>query len=243
MVIKLVKKFIMVFALISLIFSFAVYGEEIVTLKTDNTFSVFPEDATALSRILGMKKEDIDNYCKQNNIAYLAVDNKNTRQIRVSVYSDDFSNSVINISGLSDDKISALTEDIVGISGIRGEIVNKNGQKFLKTQLRSDDSGGGYILTQYFTVAERQNIVLSFYNSENIDIDYINSIFESYDSPLFINEKPQESKTLYFIIPTAIGVLLIVSLILGVSIYKDLKSAKEVEYDENGIPVDSEEDL
>lgn len=239
---KLIKKIILISCILLFAFSVTVYAEENVSIETDNTFSVFPEDAKALSKILGMKKEDIDAYLKQNNIIYLAADNNNSRQIRISSYVNDFSNSVINISGLSADKITDLTEEIVGIENIRGEVIEKNGQKFLKTQLRSSDSGGSYILTQYFTVANRQNIVLSFYNSEDVNIDYINPIFESYTSPLFINNIPKESKTLYFVIPGAIAVLLIMSVILGLSIYKDLKSAKEVEYDENGIPTEHQEE-
>ena len=242
MKVKHFKRFVSIIAVLSLFFSVSVYAESVVSIETDNTFSVFSEDADALSDILRMNKKDIEAYCEQNNIVYLAADSENTRQIRISVYTNDFSNSVINISGLSDDKISALTEDIIGEEGIRGEVVNKNGQKFLKTQLRSSDSGGEYILTQYFTVADRQNVVLSFYNSKNVNIDYINPIFESYTSPLFINEIPEESKILYYVIPVAMGVLLIASLILGISVYKDLKSAKEVEYDENGIRIESEDD-
>ena len=239
---NLFKRIVLIFAMLSVAFSVTVYAEDNVFIETDNTFSIFPEDANALSSILGMKKKDIENYCKQNNIVYLAADNDNSRQIRITMYTNEFANSVVNISGLSDDKISALAGDIVGIDGVRGEVVDKNGQKFLKTQLRSDDSGGGYILTQYFTVAKRQNVVLSFYNSLDVDIDYINPIFESYTSPLFINEIPEESKTLYYVIPAVAGVLLIASVILGFSVYKDLKNAKEVEYDEDGVPIDPEED-
>ena len=238
---KQLKRFIIYIALLSVIFSVGVCAESMVSINTNNTFSVFSEDSDVLSKILGMNKSDIKAYCEQNNIVYLAADNDNSRQIRISVYTNDFSNSVINISGLTDDKISALAGDIAGKEGIRGEVVNKNGQKFLKTQLSLNDSGGDYILTQYFTVADRQNMVLSFYNSVNVDMDYIDPIFESYASPLFMNEIPQESKILYYVIPVAMGVLLIASLILGVSVYKDLKSAKEVEYDENGIYIDSEE--
>jgi len=250
MIKKLFIRIVPIFVLLSLAFSVTLYadtdnglyGKNIVSIETDNTFSIFPEDSKALSGIFKMTEKEIENYCKQNNIVYLSADNNNSRQIRITLYTSDFANSVVNISGMSDDKIIASAEDIVGTADIRGDVINKNGQKFFKIQRPLKDSGGDYILTQYFTIAERQNIVLSFYNSLNVDIDYINPIFESYTSPLFINEIPKESKTLYYVIPAVAGVLLIASLFLGYSVYKDLKSAKEVEYDEDGVPIDSEDD-
>ena len=228
--IKFIKKLVLISALLSVVFSVTVYAENTVSLTPGDEFSVFPEDTKAISETLNMQSDDISRYCTENNIVYLAVDGDNSRQIRVTVYTDNFSNSVVNISGLSNDKISALAEDITGIEGIRGEIINKGGQKFLKTQLRSNDSGGSYILTQFITVADRKNIILSFYNSEDFNIDYINDIFESYSSPLFITEKAEDSKALYYIIPIATLLLLTISLFLGFSIVKDLKNSKEDEY-------------
>lgn len=227
---KSVKTFLLLFSVLMIAFSFNAYAQITVSLPLDDEFAVFPEDTDTLSEILNMSSDDISLYCTENNIVYLAVDQSNSRQIRVSVFTNDFSNEVVNISRLSGDKITQLTEDIVGTKGIRGEIVNKNGQKFLKIQLRSDDSGGGYILTQYITVANRKNIILSFYNSEDVNIDYIQKAFEGYSSPLFINEEANQSKILYYIIPIAILILLVIIASLGVSIVKDLKSVESDEY-------------
>ena len=70
---NLFKRIVLIFAMLSVAFSVTVYAEDNVFIETDNTFSIFPEDANALSSILGMKKKDIENYCKQNNIVYLDI--------------------------------------------------------------------------------------------------------------------------------------------------------------------------
>ena len=185
MVKNLFKSIVLILAMLSVTFSVtvcaetdlskeandALYDKGIVSVEMDNTFSIFPEDAKALSGIFKRSEDEIEAYCKQNNVVYLAADNDNSRQIRITLYTSDFANSVVNISGMSDDKIIASAADIVGTDGVRGEVINKNGQKFFKLQRPFRDSGGEYILTQYFTVAERQNVVLSFYNSLNVNID------------------------------------------------------------------------
>lgn len=231
----MIKKFKSIFiaVLFCLLIPLSVCAEVTFSIDAGKDFLVYPQSKEELAKILNMKTEDIKAYCEENNILYLAADKNNTRQIRLSVYTNTFSSSVGNISTLSNDKITALAEDISGFEGVRGEIVKKGEQKFLKIQLRSDDSGGGYILTQYITVAQKQNMVLSFYNSENVNPDYINSVFDSFESPLFEKAEEEGSKTLQYIIPAATILLLVICVILGFSIVKDLKSADETENDDS----------
>lgn len=222
---KFIKCFI-VSLLISVFLCLNTYAEDTVSLDLGKNFLVYPRDNAALCEVFNTDKDALNRFCTENDIIYLASDQGNSRQIRVQLTTNNFSNSIVNLSELSNDKIQSLAEDVTGISGINGEVIIKNGQKFLKTQQNLEDSGGKYILTQYFTVADRKNITLSFYSSNDINIDYISEIFDSYTSPLFINEETKESDYLSYVIPVATVLLAIVCVILGFSIVKDLKNSK-----------------
>ncbi len=224
---KFIKRFLLFPLLLSLMLSLMVYAEDTVSLNLGKNFLVYPRDNTALCEVLNTDKESLNRYCTENNIIFLAADQGNTRQIKVQLITNNFSNSIVNISGISNDKILALAEDITGVSGVYGEVIIKNGQKFLKTQQSLEDSGGKYILTQYYTVADRKNITLSFYSADGIDTDYIGEIFEGYTSPLFISEDTGEKSAISYIIPIATVLLAIICVILGISIVKDLKNSKE----------------
>lgn len=238
---KFIKSILLWVILISTICSVCVFAESEISVNAGEEFLSYPRDTERLSEILNMQSDDITDYCIQNNIVYLAADKTNSRQIRGSVYKNEFSDSVTNISELSDDKIGELAQNITGVEGIRGEIVNKNGQKFLKTQLLSKDSGGSYVLTQYYTVADKKNIVLSFYNAENINTDYIEKSFETYSSPLFLNNNKDSSKIAFYIIPIATVMLVIICIVLGISIINDLKNADEEDETEENPEENSEE--
>lgn len=218
------KKLILIFTLITFCFNISVSADDTVSLSVPKEFYVHSENPEKLSEILGMSVDELNSYCESNSIFYLAVNGNNSKQIRVTTGENDFSNGVVNLSNLTDDKIISLAPDIVGIEGIRGDVVKLDGQKFLKVEMKSSDSGGDYILTQYITVAHRQNIVLSFYSSD--DTDYIDSVFESFTSPLFITEKTDNNSMLSIVVPVATVAFLIICVGLALSIIIELKIQK-----------------
>ena len=146
---------------------FIVNAEETATATVEpyGEFYSLQNDQNKVAEILGIDKKDLNNI----NDVYLAVNSGNTKQIRIRTEITEFSNRIGNISNLSDDNITALISDIVGVEDVNGDIIDKDGQKFIKIQLRTTDSGGEYILTQYFTVASKQSFVLSFYTDINED--------------------------------------------------------------------------
>ena len=226
----LIKKFILAITLAVLLFSFNVSAKkyEIVKeIKPQGDFYVYGEDNDKLSEILNMDKNSLEEYCRQNGVEYLAVNPDNTKQIKVTTSITDFSNSVINISGLSNDSITALIPDITGVDGAKGEIINKNGQKFVKTQFKTSDSGGEYILTQYFTVANKSTVVLSFYTKSGLDTDYIEKTFDSFSSPLFIADKVENSNSPFgIVLLVAAGVFGIACVVILITIIRDVKKEK-----------------
>lgn len=218
------KKLILIFSLIVFCINITVSADDTVSLSVPKEFYVYSENPEKLSEILGMTVDELNSYCESNSIFYLAANGDNSKQIRVATGENDFSNGIVNLSNLTDDKIISLAPDIAGIEGIRGDVVSLSGQKFLKLEMKSSDSGGDYILTQYITVAHRQNIVLSFYSGD--DTDYIDLVFESFTSDLFITEKTDNNSLLSIVIPVATVAFLIICVGLALSIIIELKIQK-----------------
>lgn len=224
------KKFILTIFIVCLAFSFNVSAKKIEyinDLKPQGEFYNYPEQADKAAKALGMDKFELRQYCLQNGVVYFAVDKDNTKQIKVTVETTDFSNSVINISGLSNDSITALIPDITGIENAKGEVITKDGQKFVKTQFKTEDSGGEYILTQYFTVANRTNIVLSFYTEKSLELDYIDKTFESFSSPLFITEKNDKSAAIESVVLVTAVIFGIACVVITFTIIRDIKKDKK----------------
>jgi len=229
---SLIKKIFLIITIAVLSIGFTVNAAEPVSLDLPEEFYIHSKKPEKVAEILNLKEKELSDYCMNNSILFLAVNGDNSKQIRVSVGENEFSNSVVNISNLSDDKISYLAPDIAGIEGIRGKTVNLNGQKFLVIQTKSKDSGGEYILTQYITVAARQIVVLSFYNDLSVDTGYIENVFKSFSSPIFIDDNSEARiNVMLILVPIAFIVFLIACVGLAVSVILDIKKHKE-EYDE-----------
>lgn len=224
--IHLIKRVLAIIAVICLCFTINVCAENSVSLTPDGEFYIYGQNTPEVAKILGMGTNDLRNYCDRNEIIYLAVSRDNSKQIRISEKSTDFSNSIINITGLSDDKIESLIPDIIGIDNVRGEIAYSGGQKHIKTQLRSKDSGGDFILTEYYTVADRKCYILSFYTNADSDTDYIENTFKTYDSPYFIREQDSAISGWYYVIIAAIVVFALCSVFVVITIIKDIKKEK-----------------
>ena len=140
-------------------------------------FTVYSEDPAGTSEILGTDQEQLADTVKENNLIFLAVDSENKRQIQISCDENDFSHSVINLSNLTDDSIYALMPDIIGDDSISGEIVNSGGQKYVRVDVKTENSDNGFFLTRFFTVADRKNYSVSFYTAPDQSRDYIGKIF------------------------------------------------------------------
>ncbi len=213
-----------VFAL-SLLFTFSTFAVEV---NTDDSFYVHTEQTEKVCEILGVEENALESYCKENNVTYFAVDKDNKRQIKLLQYETDFSNSIINISSMTSDNISALIPQIVGIDNAKGEVITVGEQKFIKTAVMTKDSGGEYILTSFTTVADRENYVLSFYTLKGEDTDYIDGIFEDYAKSEDFS--PEKEKTFTFqriLIFVGIVVFITVFVLVGITVIRDLKKPKE----------------
>ncbi len=227
----MLKKIFIFTFLLSIIFSLPVSAASTdFSLSAQNEFSVMGTETKAVCEILGINQSDLDKYCNDNHIKYLAVNKDNTKQISLSVKTTDFSTAVVNISTFTDDKINSLLPDIIGIENARGESVFLDGQKFIKTQLKSTDSGGEFILTQYITIADRKTYILSFHTSAATDSGYIQEVFESFKCEAFITESNNNKlfDLLRYILPITVIIFAAICSILIYTIIRDIKKNKTV---------------
>ena len=191
-----------------------------ISIDAGDEFTVYGEDSGKAAEILGMSETELDGYVSQNNIVYLAVNEDNTKQIRLTVAATAFSESTGNLSLLSDSEIKELIPDITGDSAVKGKIIESGGQKFVLSRVSSEDSGGGYTLARYFTVAGNNEYILSFYTSEGVSEDYIKSVFESLDSDDFYTEKDKSPYS--YIVIGALVLLCAGALFIIYTIIRDL---------------------
>ena len=213
------KRIIALIAVFILLFSLTVSADSSINITPDGEFITETEQ---IAKIIGMDKNELLDFCIENKIVYIAVNKENSKQIRVTVKENDFSNGIVNINGLSDDKINAVLPDVIGVEGIKGEIINKDGQKFIKTEMSSKDSGGDFILTEYITVANKKVYFLSFYTNKKADTKYIEKTFETLESPNFV----VENNGLFWIVGIAIVIFLFASIFIILTLIRDIKAKK-----------------
>ncbi len=219
----LLKKFLVVLMLLCLL-SFNVSALEFGISLSDD-FYTLENDGAKVAEVLNMEKSELELFCEQNNIELLAVNSVNTKQIRLSSSETDFSLAIVNMSNLTNDKILSLASGITGLSNDFCEIVDLRGQKFIKVEAMSDDSGGKYILNEYITVADKQEITLSFYTASGENTDYCEEIFTQFFSDKFVSEENGNSAVLYVTI-AAIVVFALISAFIIYTIIRDLKAQK-----------------
>lgn len=222
--IPLIKRFFLIAFVVFTVFSLNVSAGE-VSLEPYEHFYAYGEENAELSKIIGMSETELSDYCNTNDIIYLAANKANSKQIRVQCSKTEFSESVVNISLLSNDKIGELTPLITGIDNVKGEIIKKNGQKFVKIELSSSDSGGEFIITEYITVADGKEYTLRFYTDKNADMQYIEKTFEKYSSNAFLDDSQPVGVWQYVILAAAV-VFAAVTVIIIITIIKDVKKEK-----------------
>ena len=217
----MIKKIIACLAALIFLFSLTVSaaGVELTPYGEFYSFSQYPDK---VADILTMEKAEIEDYCRLNNVTYLAVDAGNRRQIKLTETETDFSGSVKNLSNMDDNDILALVPELAGVKNCSGEIVDKLGQKFVKISLLATESDNNYNLTEYITVADSQEFVLSFIDSGD-DEGYIEKTFNTFTSDDFLSK----TSVLIYVLPVAIGVFLLISVAIIVSVIKDIRKKDE----------------
>ena len=204
----MLKKFVLTFSVLVCLLSISVLA-----LDIPDDFYIYGEQTQQLADTLGMTKSELDIYCEQNGVSFLAVNPANTKQIRKTVIKDAFSQKIGNLSVLSDKDILYLSGQLSSVENAIGEVVTRNSQKFLKIEVKSTDSGGEYILTQYVTVADSQKTVLSFYTDTKEDTAYIDEVF---------NSQFGEKNTVKYIVVAGVAVFSLLAIAVLALIVRDI---------------------
>lgn len=220
------KRLLLLTILFIFVFSFSVKAVNDFEISAGTDFLVLNDNATEkeISNAFGMDEQELKSYISANGIIYLAVNEDNSKQIRLSCSKSSFSEEIENLSSLMDEDISDLSAELIGEENTQAEIITKSAQKFLKATLSLSDSGGNYTLTKYVTVAQGKNYTLSFYTSEGESIEYIEDVFETFTSDDFLKESnTNENKfLLLIIIASAVAVFILFTFLRDY-----LKSKKE----------------
>lgn len=239
--ILLIKRFLLLFLSLCCLLNCTVYASDYFSLDTSKEFFVYGKNDEKLAKALGIAKDEISAYCGKN-VIYLAVNKDNSKQIRITTGQNAFTYSTVNISNLSNDKISALIPEITGIENIKGEIILKNGQKFIKTELQSEDSGGAYILTQYMTVADKRSFLLSFYTDVDVDKGYIDEVFQTFECDYFENQKEESKRNiLEYVLPAFTIVFAVVCVVIVISVLVEVR-ARNIPEEVEEVPEDESTD-
>ena len=191
---KIISALFLICALTIILCAFNLSG-----ITPDDSFILYSNSPDKVCEILKVDKSELKKTVENSNILYLAVDQNNTKQIQLTYKETDFSHSISNLNNISDASINSLLPEITGMENIKGEFVYKDGQKFVKINLRSKNGENEYILTQFLTVTDKKLYTLSFYTATNVDTDYIETTFLLSNEKLKIN--PNKN---YSIIKTAI---------------------------------------
>jgi len=155
-----------------------------VSVFAKGEFYVYGEDnIDYFCEIFDMNDCDINYYFEQNNITYFACNKDNTKQIKRIETVDEFSKRVFDMTVLEDDDILAMASELSGFPNTKGDVIEYEGRKFLKTEHQTKDSGGTFVLTQYITVEKSKKTVISFYTAENADNSYIWENFKQLVEP------------------------------------------------------------
>lgn len=225
--ITLFKKIISVLILAIALSGITVGALEDFVIKPDGKFYEYSQNPEKVAEILEISEDELNELCK-DSVLYIAVNDDNTKQIRITQSQNNFTYSIVNISNLTNDKIQSLLPQITGINGVKGEIINKNGQKFIKTVLRSEDSGGEYIITEYLTVADKKSYVLSFYTEVNQDTDFIEKTFNSFDSQIFLKENQKKNGIIKYVLPVLTVVFAAIAVVILITVLIDIRNKKSI---------------
>lgn len=222
----MIKRILSVIACFILLCSVTVCAETAADIKIQppEDFYILGKDNVAVAEALKVSEAELQNI----DDVFFAVDKANKRQIRLAVKADDVAIETKNISHLSNRSLMSLAPQITGVENAKGEVVEKDGQKFIKIQLRSADEGGDYVLTRYFTVAGEKSYVLSFWTDINTDREYITEVFETLDSSDFISKTAEKnSNIIFYLVVAGTVIFLAACVIVGVTVVRDLKKEKE----------------
>lgn len=199
-----------------------------ITAGSGYSYAYSDESKSQIAEKLNLTENDLDTFCENNNIEYLAVSEDNKSQIRVSVYEDDFSKKTDNLSAYSEKDVKKLAKKLVQERPLSYAVYIRNARKYIKITESLSDSGGSFTATQYITVAGGKTYNITFCNADSKTDGNSEKILDTFE----IKEENEKSKTpVLFTILVAIGVAAFAAVIVAmiVGIFKDKRKSESKE--------------
>lgn len=187
------------------------------------------DDMGSIAKKLDMTTAELNSYINENGIIYLAVSDDAKSQIKISVFSDNFSTEVGDISRLDDAGLSEFAGAISKDSEDTADIISNNGRKFVCVKHTRQDSGGIYTITQYVTICNNKIFHFAGYNDGETTSDEISSAFQSFNLTEKVDVPTNYS---WYITLTITGVVIfsVLAIVMIIQIVRThLKDKKEQE--------------
>ena len=218
------KRIILAICLVFLL-GFGATALEIDEITPGEDFIVYSSAPEKVAEVLNTDPESLALNVAEQNIKFLAVTDDCSKQIQAVETETDFASSVKNLSNLSDSSIKTLLPDITGLPNITGKIISKDGQKYVRINLKNQNED--YILTQFFTVEDGKLYTVSFYTKSGISTDYIENTFKTEESISDNIEVPKTPKAFKIIVIIGTVIFGLACLVLIYSIIKDFVKPKK----------------
>lgn len=222
------SKILLVFLVV--IFSFGTlfvlaedYGDFSVNLPSGYKYALKNDKKTEIADIVGVDEKALESYFQNSKLEYLAVNEDNTSQIKLSVGEDEFSKRIVSFNNLLDDQIIELANSFFTGSyetvTANSKIVKKQSFKYLKYSEKLTDSGGVYTVTQFVTVYDGKIYRFS--------VSYTNAQGEGFDEEIFdgfeLKEKRENNSLLKTLLIAGVLVFSAVIIFAVVGIVKSYK--------------------
>lgn len=227
------KKFLISILVVLNLISFTVSAqanEPSITALKD--FFLYSENKQKVCEILESDEKALDNYCEKNNILQFAVNEDNTKQIKLLSYENEFSKATVDFDFFSKKELEENMGNIVGHKEKRPlhSVVTVGEQSFIKTDYSDMDINGAFSFTQYYTVQNSKIYCLVFLTNEGNDTSHIKGVFDDFaKNEIFSKEnsgtKSEDRNTTIIIV--AIVAVSVLALAILITVIKDIMKPKK----------------
>lgn len=213
------KSVLPIILLLFFVFSFSAFAESFeINVGSDYTAAYKDGDKEKISALLGIKSEELEKVFEEQNIQYFAVSDDKQIQIRLSVFENDLSAAVIDISTLDEDNLEEFAKSVAAENGYGFEEVNS--KIYITFKSEHNDSGGKYSVSHYLTVTNGKIYQLSFYNPSDADESYIGEVLKDFKIK---NENSGLKPLQTALIIGGIAIFAAAAVIIVISIIRDRK--------------------
>ncbi len=235
------KRFLISLLVILNLFSFSAFAKTAEPyIAVPKGFLLYSQNKSEVCEILSSSEDELNEYCLKNNISQLAVNQDNSKQIKLLTYENEFSKATEDFDFFSQKELEGNAGIIIGHKEKRPmhSVVTVGEQKFIKTEYFDRDESGSFNFTQYFTVQNGKNYCLIFLTSEKAETSYIKEVFDSFaENEFFLKQntsaKDSDSKMTMTII-LIVAVSLVAAIILFTVIKDIIKSKKTPQEETEG---------